>query len=231
MHDNTMFLAEFPKLLKGSPSTIPRIGRTLSLKRRSYITMPRPRKGTPSTTLTPSSQTSHTSSYMTCRIFGSTNVGSYILLDGSVNITRSQMSNFKNPFGWAYPNTFIIVLKHACSKFIQLFHWCHLSPLSSSSMLPSIVMEKYSSEPRFEPQMPQTEHSIPFNVQLGPWLEPLFHSVFGHQWNLLNTSKLCLSRTNGWCPSPFCPTECQWAVKKKSYLTIFLSWGGCRHQE
>ena len=31
-----------------------------------------------------------------------------------------------------------------------------------------LVMEKFSSEPRFEPRTPQTECSIPFNVQLGP---------------------------------------------------------------
>ena len=31
-----------------------------------------------------------------------------------------------------------------------------------------LVMEKFSSEPRFESQTPRTECSIPFNVRLGP---------------------------------------------------------------
>ena len=31
-----------------------------------------------------------------------------------------------------------------------------------------VVMEKFSSEPRFEPRTPRTECSIPFNVRLGP---------------------------------------------------------------
>ena len=67
----------------------------LSLKWRSYTTMPRLRKGTPSVTSTPSSLTRHTSSYTTYQISGSINMDSYGLEDGSFNTGRSQMNNFR----------------------------------------------------------------------------------------------------------------------------------------
>ena len=78
--------------------------------------MPRPRKGIPSVTSTPSSATRQTNLYMTCLIFESISVASYKLEDGYYNTGRLWRNNFKNPFGWAYPNTFVIALKHACSR-------------------------------------------------------------------------------------------------------------------
>ena len=73
-------------------------------------------------TLMPSSPTSQPNLFMTYQPSGSTNVGSYALEDGSCNIRRSRTSNSKNPFGWEYPNTFVIALKLAYSKFIQHSH-------------------------------------------------------------------------------------------------------------
>ena len=54
---------------------------------------------------------------MTCLIFESINVASYELEDGYYNTGRLQRNNFENPFGWAYPNTFIITLNFEAHMF------------------------------------------------------------------------------------------------------------------
>ena len=63
----------------------------------------------------------------------------------------------------AFPN---VVMEH----LLHNLRTCHIPEMYMQliqNML-TIVMEKFSSEPRFEPRTPQTECSIPFNIRLGP---------------------------------------------------------------